>query len=308
MTKGETMSELRLDGKVAIITGAGRGLGRAHALLLGARGAKVVVNDLGGGWRGESDGSAQPADEVVNEIKAAGGEAVANYDSVTDGEKIVQNALDAFGRIDLVVNNAGILRDISFHKMTDEDWNLIYDVHVRGTYCVTHAAWPHLRNQEFGRVIMTTSAAGLYGNFGQTNYSMAKMAVAGMGLTLAAEGRKKNVLVNIIAPIAGSRMTETILPPDLIEKLKPEFVSPLVAYLCSAECQTTGAIFEVGAGVISRVKWMRSPGVALSIKDAITPEQIAANWDKINDMAGGQFVSSLQESSMLTMQNLASAE
>ena len=299
------MSEIRLDGKVAVITGAGRGLGRAHALLFGARGAKVVVNDLGGGWRGEKDGATGPADEVVAEIKAAGGEAVANYDSVLDGDKIIQQALDIFGRVDIVVNNAGILRDVSFHKMTDEDWNLIYDVHVRGSFLVTKAAWPHLRDQEFGRVIMTTSAAGLYGNFGQANYSMAKMALVGLGQTLAHEGRKRNVLVNMIAPIAGSRMTETVLPPNLIEKLKPEYVSPLVVFLCSETNTTTGAIFEVGAGVVGRVKWMRAPGVAIPLKEGVTIENIAEAWDKINDMAGGQFVSSLQESSMMTMQNLA---
>jgi len=302
------MSEIRLDGKVAVITGAGRGLGRAHALLFGRRGAKVVVNDLGGGWKGEQDGSTQPADEVVAEIKAAGGEAATNYDSVLDGDKIIQQALDTYGRIDIVVNNAGILRDVSFHKMSDEDWNLIYDVHVRGVYEVTKAAWPHLRDQQYGRVIMTTSAAGLYGNFGQTNYSMAKMAVVGMGQTLAHEGRKRNVLVNMIAPIAGSRMTETILPPELIEKLKPEFVSPLVAYLCSEQNQTTGGIFEVGAGVIARVKWMRANGAAISIKDDVTIEDVAAHWDAVNDMTDGKFVTTLQESSMMTMQNLASAE
>ncbi|MDP8222579.1 MAG: SDR family oxidoreductase [Candidatus Lernaella stagnicola] len=302
------MSKIRLDSKVAIITGAGRGLGRSHALLLGSRGAKVVVNDLGGGWRGEKDGSSAPADDVVAEIKAAGGEAVANYDNVLDGAKIVETAMDAFGRIDIVVNNAGILRDVSFHKMTDDDWNLVYEVHVRGSYMVTKAAWPHLRDQQYGRIIMTTSAAGLYGNFGQANYSMAKMGLVGLGLTLAHEGQKRNVLVNIIAPIAGSRMTETVLPPELVEKLKPEYVSPLVAFLCSEQNQSTGGIYEVGAGVIGRVKWMRAPGAAIPLKDGVSIEDVAAHWDKINDMTDGKFVSSLQESSMMTMQNLASAE
>lgn len=302
------MSEIRFDGKVAIITGAGRGLGRAHALLLGSRGAKVVVNDLGGNWQGGKEGSAGPADEVVTEIKAAGGEAVANYDSVLDGKKIVQTALDAFGRVDIVINNAGILRDVTFHKMTDADWDIIYDVHVKGSYSVTHAAWPLLRDQEYGRVIFTTSAAGLYGNFGQTNYSMAKMALVGMTHTLALEGAKRNVLVNAIAPLAGSRMTESIMPPEVVAKLKPEFVSPLVAYLCSETCKVTGSIYEVGAGVVALVRWLRAPGVALSLKDGITVEKIVANWDKINDLTGGKTIGNAQEAIMMAMTNLSSAE
>ncbi|NLH47793.1 MAG: SDR family oxidoreductase [Myxococcales bacterium] len=302
------MNEFRFDGRVAIVTGAGRGLGRAHALLLASRGCKVLINDLGGAWTGEGGGSAEPAELVVREIKNEGGEAAANYDSVLDGAKIVQAALDHFGRVDIVINNAGILRDVSFHKMTDDDWNKILDVHVQGTYRLMHAAWPHLRDQNYGRVIMTTSAAGLYGNFGQVNYSTAKMAVIGMGLSLAAEGAKRNVHVNMIAPIAGSRMTETVLPKEICEKLKPEYVSPLVGYLCSEGCEENGAIYEVGAGVIARVRWLRSPGVALPLKDGLTMEKIAEHWPAANKMAGGQLVSSLQESSMITMQNLSSAE
>ena len=209
--------QLRFDGRVAIITGAGGGLGRAYARLLAARGAKVVVNDLGGSMHG--DGAATTAaDRVVGEILAAGGEAVANYESVEDGWRIVQHALDAFGRLDIVINNAGILRDVSFHKMSDEDWERIYRVHLYGGYQVTRAAWPHLRDQGYGRVIMTGSAAGLYGNFGQANYSSAKLGLLGLAQTLAVEGQKRNVLVNTIAPLAGSRLTETILPPDLFEQ------------------------------------------------------------------------------------------
>src|SRR3954470_4862405 len=201
-------NELRFDGKVALVTGAGNGLGRAHALLLASRGAKVVVNDLGGTATGGGKSSAA-ADKVVEEIKAAGGEAVANYDSVEDGDKIVQAALDTWKRIDIVVNNAGILRDTSFKKLTDEDWDLIYRVHVRGSYKVTKAAWDHMQEAGYGRIIMTASAAGIYGNFGQTNYAMAKLGLVGFGNTLAIEGKKKNIQVNTIAPIAGSRMTET---------------------------------------------------------------------------------------------------
>src|ERR1700743_1085532 len=182
--------ELRFEGKVAIITGAGNGLGRSHALLLASRGAKVVVNDLGGSMHGGGKSSAA-ADKVVEEIKAAGGEAIANYDSVEDGAKIVQAALDTWGRIDIVVNNAGILRDVSFQKLSEEDWDLIYRVHVLGGFRVTRAAWNHMRDAGYGRVVFTASAAGIYGNFGQANYSMAKLGLVGLSNTLAIEGRKR---------------------------------------------------------------------------------------------------------------------
>ena len=237
--------ELRFDGRVAIVTGAGNGLGRSHALLLASRGAKVVVNDLGGGIRGEGQ-SQSAADRVVEEITAAGGQAVADYNSVENGDQIVQRAIDAFGRIDIVVNNAGILRDVSFAKMTADDWDLVYRVHVLGAFRVTHAAWPHLREQKYGRVVMTASAAGIYGNFGQANYSMAKLGLVGLSNTLAVEGRKANVHVNTIAPIAGSRLTETVLPKELIDALRPEYVSPLLAWLCHESCEETGGLYEVG--------------------------------------------------------------
>src|SRR6187401_119325 len=175
--------DLRFDGRVALVTGAGNGLGRSHALLLAARGAKVVVNDLGGGIHGEGK-SQSAADTVVEEIKAAGGQAAANYDSVEDGAKIVQTAIDAFGKIDIVINNAGILRDVSFQKMTQTDWDLVYKVHVLGAFRVTHAAWPYMRDAGYGRIIMTTSASGIYGNFGQANYSMAKLGLHGFTQTL----------------------------------------------------------------------------------------------------------------------------
>src|SRR5437870_5476086 len=223
---GLTVSEIRFDGRVAIVTGAGGGLGKSHALLLASRGAKVVVNDLGGSFTGLGRSSAA-ADQVVDAIKAAGGDAVASHDSVEDGDKIVKTAIDAFGRLDIVINNAGILRDVSFAKMTQQDWDLVYKVHVLGAFRVTHAAWPYLRDQGYGRIIMTASAAGIYGNFGQANYAMAKLGLVGFANTLAHEGRKRNVLVNTIAPIAGSRLTETVLPKELTGALKPEYVSPL---------------------------------------------------------------------------------
>src|SRR5580692_12016046 len=253
------MSDLRFDNRVAIVTGAGGGLGRAHAMLLASRGAKVVVNDLGSSTSGGGKSSAA-ADKVVEEIKAAGGDAVANYDSVEDGAKIVQCALDSFKRIDIVVNNAGILRDTSFPKMTQDNSDLIYKVHVLGSFRVTHAAWNHMRDAGFGRVIMTASAAGIYGNFGQANYSMAKLGLHGFAQTLAIEGRKRGVHVNTIAPIAGSRMTETVLPPDLLAALKPEFVSPLVAYLAHESCEENGSLFEVGGGFVGKLRFERAQG------------------------------------------------
>jgi 3-hydroxyacyl-CoA dehydrogenase/3a,7a,12a-trihydroxy-5b-cholest-24-enoyl-CoA hydratase len=275
---------LRYDGKVALITGAGNGLGRSHALLLARRGARVVVNDLGGSATGGGQSSAA-ADRVVAEIKEAGGDAVANYDSVEDGGKIVQCALDHFGRIDIVVNNAGILRDTSFLKMTDADWDLIQRVHVNGAYKVTHAAWPHLREQKYGRVLFTSSAAGLYGNFGQANYSTAKLGLVGLGFTLAAEGRKYNIGVNTIAPIAGSRLTETILPKELIDALRPEYVSPLVAWLAHAECQETGGLFEVGGGFFAKLRWERAEGQMFRVGRDITPELVRKHWPTVVDFA-----------------------
>ena len=298
--------ELRFDGRVAIITGAGNGLGRSHALLLASRGARVVVNDLGGSHRGEGK-SSEAADRVVAEIKAAGGEAVANYDSVEDGDKIVQCALDSFGRLDILVNNAGILRDTSFQKMTAADWDLIYRVHVAGVFKTTHAAWGHMRDRDYGRIVMTSSAAGIYGNFGQANYSMAKLGVHGLAQTLAIEGRKKNVLVNTIAPIAGSRMTETVLPPDLIEALKPEYVSPLVAYLCSEGCSDTGGLFEVGGGFIGKLRWERTQGKSFRLSRKLTPEAVADAWGEITDFRKTTHPSDINSSMAPVMDNLGTA-
>jgi 3-hydroxyacyl-CoA dehydrogenase/3a,7a,12a-trihydroxy-5b-cholest-24-enoyl-CoA hydratase len=272
--------ELRFDGRVAIVTGAGNGLGRSHALLLASRGAKVVVNDLGGGIHGEGK-SQRAADQVVQEITGAGGAAVADYNSVEDGAAIVQRAIDAFGRVDIVVNNAGILRDVSFAKMTPEDWDLVYRVHVLGAFRVTHAAWPHMREQRYGRVVVTASAAGIYGNFGQANYSMAKLGLVGLSSTLALEGRKNNVHVNAIAPIAGSRMTETVLPKELIDALRPEYVTPLLTWLCHESCEETGGLFEVGGGFAAKLRWERSAGKTFRLGRAITPEAVQESWKEI---------------------------
>ncbi|WP_443190074.1 SDR family oxidoreductase [Pseudomonas indica] len=276
---------VRFDDKVVIVTGAGGGLGRAHALLFARHGAKVVVNDLGGSTHGEG-ANASAADRVVAEIREAGGTAVANHDSVTDGEKIVQCALDQFGRVDVVVNNAGILRDKTFHKMEDTDWELVYKVHVEGAYKVTRAAWPHLREQGYGRVIFTSSTSGIYGNFGQSNYGMAKLGLYGLTRTLAIEGRKNNILVNAIAPTGGTRMTEGLIPPQVFEQLKPELVSPLVVYLGSEQCQETSGLFEVGGGWVGKVRWERSLGVGFDPRDGFSPDDVAANWQRICDFEG----------------------
>ena len=274
---------LRFDNKVAVVTGAGNGLGRSHALLLGSLGARVVVNDLGGSGSGEGS-DASVADGVVAQIKAAGGEAVANPDSVTDGDKIVQCALDTFGRIDIVVNNAGILRDKSFHKMTDDDWDLVYQVHLKGAYKVSRAAFPHMRDQDYGRFVMTTSAAGIYGNFGQANYSACKLALHGLSQTIAIEGRAKGVRSNTIAPIAASRLMGTVMDEKAMDLLKPEVVSPLVAWLCHESCDSTGGLFEVGAGWISRVRWERSQGAYFD-PAGFAPDDVQAAWEKINDFS-----------------------
>ncbi len=295
--------ELRFDGKVVIITGAGNGLGRAHALLFGQRGAKVVVNDLGGSAFGGGKSSAA-ADKVVEEIKAAGGEAVANYESVENGEAIVKTAIDAFGRVDVVINNAGILRDVSFHKMTQEDWDLIFKVHVLGAFRVTHAAWPHMREQKYGRVIFTSSAAGIYGNFGQTNYGAAKLAQVGMANTLALEGRKAGILVNTIAPIAGSRLTETVLPKEVTDALKPEVVSPLLAYLCHECCEENGGVFEVGGGFFSKLRWERTKGKTWRVGRDISPEMVRDSWSEITSFDGAGPIASIQESTGTVLENI----
>jgi len=247
----------------------------------------VVVNDLGGGTKGDSKGTSEAADNVVAEIKAMGSKAVANYDSVENGTAIVKTALDAFGKIDIVINNAGILRDVSFNRMSDRDWDLIFTVHVRGAYSVTKAAWAAMRDQGYGRIVMTTSAAGLYGNFGQANYAAAKLALVAFSNTLAKEGASKNIHCNCIAPIAGSRMTETVLPKELVEALKPEYVSPLVGWLCHEDCEETGGTFEVGAGWISKVRMERSEGVQFDLK-GFGIEAVRDGWDDVCDFDKGE--------------------
>jgi 3-hydroxyacyl-CoA dehydrogenase/3a,7a,12a-trihydroxy-5b-cholest-24-enoyl-CoA hydratase len=297
--------KLAFDNRVAIVTGAGNGLGRSHALLLASRGCKVVVNDLGGTATGGGKSSAA-ADKVVEEIKAAGGEAVANYDSVEDGDKIVQTALDTWKRIDIVVNNAGILRDTSFTKMGQEDWDLIYRVHVLGAYRVTKAAWDRMREAKFGRIIFTASAAGIYGNFGQANYAMAKLGLVGLSNTLALEGRKNNVFVNTIAPIAGSRLTETVLPKEITDALKPEYVSALVAYLAHESCEENGGLFEVGGGLMAKLRWERTEGKLFKLGKALTPEQVQKAWPVITNFGKSTHPTDITSSMQPILGNLQS--
>ena len=277
-----------LDGRVTIITGAGRGLGREHALFFAREGARLVVNDLGGANDGRGTDET-PAEEVAAEARALGAQAVANSDDVSTwagAERMVNQAISMFGDLDVVVNNAGILRDKTFHKMEDADWDLVYKVHVEGAYKVTRAAWPHMREQGYGRIIFTASTSGIYGNFGQSNYGMAKLGLYGLTRTLALEGRKNNILVNAIAPTGGTRMTEGLIPPQVFEQLKPELVSPLVVYLASNACEETSGLFEVGGGWMGKVRWERSLGAGFDPRVGYSPEDVAANFAQICDFEG----------------------
>jgi NAD(P)-dependent dehydrogenase (short-subunit alcohol dehydrogenase family) len=279
---------IRFDGRAAIVTGAGTGLGRSHALALAARGAKVVVNDLGVDVEGGGKSGAA-ADAVVAAIKKAGGTAVANYDSVAEPEsaaRIVQSALDAFGTVDIVINNAGFLRDKSFEKMDLADFEAVLKVHLLGTVYVTRAAWPVLKEKNYGRVVVTTSAAGLYGNFGQTNYAAAKAGVIGFMLALKEEGAKYNILANAIAPVAYTRMLATILPQSFERRLRPEVVSAGVLYLASEQCSANGVILEAGDDQFAVARMVQSHGMRLPPGEAETPEAVAENWAAITDLAG----------------------
>jgi NAD(P)-dependent dehydrogenase (short-subunit alcohol dehydrogenase family) len=273
-------------GRVAVITGAGGGIGRQHAKLFAQQGAKVVVNDLGGERDGTGSGSAM-ADAVVGEITQAGGEAIANYDNVATvagGRRIIQTALDAFGQVDIVVNNAGILRDKSFHKMTSEQWDAVVRVHLYGAFHVTRAAWPHMRDQRFGRVIVTTSTSGLFGNFGQANYAAAKLGMVGLVNTLAVEGLRYNVTANAIAPLANTRMTADVLPDDERLQLDPAYASPLVVHLASEECEDTGTIILASGGHYARIAFMQARGVEFD--HVPTVEELSLAWTEIIDLTG----------------------
>jgi len=273
------MSKLGYDGKVAVITGAGGGLGRQHALLLASRGALIVVNDLGGSVDGTGS-STSAAQKVVDEIKAAGGEAVANYDSVSTpagGESIIKTAIDTFGRVDIVINNAGILRDKSFHNMTPDLVDAVIDVHLKGAFNVTRPAWVHMREQGYGRIVSTSSAAGIFGNFGQANYGAAKMGLVGLTRVLAQEGAKYNIKANAIAPLALTRMTEALLG-NLGQSLQPEYISPIVAWLSHEDCDVSGEVYSVGGGRVARVFIGEAEGY---FNKNLSLEDVRDNWDKI---------------------------
>jgi NAD(P)-dependent dehydrogenase (short-subunit alcohol dehydrogenase family) len=291
------MTELGYDGKVAIITGAGGGLGRQHALLLASRGALIVVNDLGGSVDGTGE-NASAAQKVVDEIKAAGGEAVANHSSVATpegGHEIVQTAIDTYGRVDIVINNAGILRDKAFHNMEPDLMNPVFDVHLKGAFHVTQPAWVRMREQGYGRIISTSSAAGIFGNFGQTNYGAAKMGLVGFTRVLAVEGAKYNIKANAIAPLALTRMTETIMGA-LGDKLDPGLVSPLVAYLAHEDCPVSGQTFSVGGGRVAHVFIGETQGFT---KADLSLEDVRDNWGTITDQSGYAVPGNLAEETAL---------
>lgn len=278
----------RFDGRVAIVTGAGGGLGREYATLLASLGARVVVNDLATETASSGESGPTTAQRVVDEIRSQGGEAVANHYSVKDGARIVDTALEAFGGVDIVVNNAGILRDKSYNRMDQSDWDAIYQVHLQGSHSVTHAAWPHLIERGYGRIVMTSSAAGIYGNFGQANYAAAKLGLYGLCRTLAVEGSRYGIQVNTIAPIARSRLTEDIFPPEVLERVGPQYVSPLVAWLCHEECKETGGLYEVGAGYMSKLRWERAGGHCFSQEGEISVDSVRDRWADITDFSDSE--------------------
>ncbi|MFQ5503174.1 MAG: SDR family oxidoreductase [Planctomycetota bacterium] len=278
------MSEIRFDDRVAIVTGAGGGLGRSHALEFARRGAKVVVNDLGGAVDG-SGSSSSAADQVVKEIEEAGGIAVSNHDSVSTpegGAAIVKTALDNFGQVDIVINNAGILRDRSFVKLSQQELELVLDVHLKGAFFVSQPAFRAMKERNYGRFIFTASAAGVFGNFGQSNYGAAKMGLVGLSNVLAQEGVKNNIKSNVIAPIAMTRMTEGILG-DLGLKLDPEYVTSIVIYLASEQCELTHEIYSVGAGRYARVFVGLCRGWTDTASPAISAETVRDHIDQIRD-------------------------
>jgi NAD(P)-dependent dehydrogenase (short-subunit alcohol dehydrogenase family) len=292
---------ISFEGRVAIVTGAGGGLGRAYALELARRGAKVVVNDLGGARDGT--GHSDAALKVVAEIEAAGGTAMSNGGSVTDFgqmEEMVARAKEAWGGVHILINNAGVLRDKSFAKMTPEDFRFVVDVHLNGSANCTKAVWETMREQAYGRILMTASSTGLYGNFGQANYGAAKLGLAGFAKTLALEGAKYNVRVNTIAPTAATRMTEDIFPPELLERFKPELVAPAALFLVSEDAPTN-TILGAGAGVVQAAYVTLTRGVALP---EATPEAVAANFEAITDRTGEIVPQSGAEQAMTIMQRL----
>jgi NAD(P)-dependent dehydrogenase (short-subunit alcohol dehydrogenase family) len=299
------MSEIRYDGRVAVITGAGGGLGKTYALDLGRRGAKVVVNDLGGSADGSGGGSSM-ADQTVKEITEAGGEAVANYDSVSTpegGEGIIQTALDNFGKVDVVINNAGILRDKTFVKLEPEHLEAVIDVHLKGAFFVSQPAFRNMKENGYGRFVFTSSGAGIFGNFGQTNYGAAKMGLVGLMNVLAVEGAKYNIKCNTIAPIAKTRLTEGLLGP-MAEHLDPNYVTPLVTFLASEQCDLTHEVFDVGGGRYARIFVGLAKGWTAP-KDVVpAAEDIQKNLGQIREQEGYTVPDSIAGEMQATMEAL----
>lgn len=284
-------NNLRYDNQVVVVTGAGNGLGKQYAKFFASRGAKVIVNDLGGTFNGkdrDGKGEGTVADAVVKEIRDAGGIAVANYDPVQNGDKIIKTAIENFGTVHVLINNAGILRDITLRNMKDSDWDDIIDVHVHGSMKTARAAWPFFRKQRYGRIINTSSASGLFANFGQSNYAAAKMAVIGFAATLAKEGAKYNIHCNSLAPGAASRLTQTVWSPEMMDLMKPDFVVPLVGVLCHESCKETGSIFEAAAGHYSKIRWERSKGFLARPDDGLTPGLLLQNWNRVTDFTDAE--------------------
>lgn len=281
---------IRFDDQVAIVTGAGGGIGKQHALELARRGAKVVVNDLGGGVDGT--GTSDASEAVVGQILSEGGEAIANGASVTDLDAIkdmTEQVVSKWGKIDILVNNAGILRDKTFHNVSMDDFNLVMDVHFQGTLNCTHTIYPIMRENGYGRIVFTSSSSGVFGNFGQSNYGAAKMAMVGLMNTLKLEGQKYNVFSNTITPVAYTRMTENLMPEDFGKQFQPEYITPAVLYLASDQAPN-GAIMAAGAGVFSRILIHETMGISLGTGEDMTPENISASWEKISDMSDAKLL------------------
>ena len=292
------MSNINFENRTVIVTGAGNGLGKAYALELGSRGAKVVVNDLGGSVDGSGSASS-PADDVVNEIIKNGGEAIANYDSVATkegGESIVQSALDNFGTVDAVINNAGILRDKSFANMSEDELSLILDVHLKGTFFVSQPAFKVMKENNYGRIVNVASPSGLFGNFGQSNYGAAKMGIVGLTNVLSIEGAKYNIKVNVIAPTAYTRMTEALLPEDVGKLFSAELVTPMVVYLASEACEPTHEIFGVAAGRFARIGIITHNGY---VNTSATAEDISENIEEIRTIKDGTYPLSNEDELMI---------
>jgi len=292
------MSNVNFENRTVIVTGAGNGLGKAYALELGSRGAKVIVNDLGGSVDGSGSASS-PADDVVNEIIKNGGEAIANYDSVATkegGESIVQSALDNFGTVDAVINNAGILRDKSFANMSEDELSLILDVHLKGTFFVSQPAFKVMKENNYGRIVNVASPSGLFGNFGQSNYGAAKMGIVGLTNVLSIEGAKYNIKVNVIAPTAYTRMTEALLPEDVGKLFSAELVTPMVVYLASEACEPTHEIFGVAAGRFARIGIITHNGY---VNTSATAEDISENIEEIRTIKDGTYPLSNEDELMI---------